>query len=163
MIKVFFAKKIKKILEFTEKYSIEFEKTKLKHCGDRVVFGKGIILTSPQKISIGDNTQIGNYSHFMGGGYIEIGEWCQFSSFVIIATANHNIDGNLYYDNVTYNKVVIGDNVWFGTNSIILTGVTIGDNSVIAAGAVVTKDVPANTIVGGVPAKEIGKVPFHKI
>ena len=50
-------------------------------------------------------------------------------------------------------KVVLGKNVWVGAHATILPGVTIGDNAVIAAGAVVTKDVPANAVVGGVPAK----------
>lgn len=54
--------------------------------------------------------------------------------------------------------ITLGKNVWVGSNSTILQGVTIGDNAVIAAGAVVTKDVPENTIVGGVPARIIRKI-----
>ena len=54
--------------------------------------------------------------------------------------------------------VVIGDDVWIGANAVILPGVTIGSHVVVAAGAVVTKDVPANTLVGGVPAKIIKKI-----
>ena len=53
---------------------------------------------------------------------------------------------------------MLGKNVWIGSNSTILQGVTIGDNSIVAAGAVVTKDVPANTIVGGVPAQTIKQI-----
>ena len=52
-------------------------------------------------------------------------------------------------------KVTLGKNVWVGAHATILPGVTVGDNAVIAAGAVVTKDVPANTVVAGVPAKII--------
>ena len=51
--------------------------------------------------------------------------------------------------------IVLGKNVWVGSNSTILQGVTIGDNAVVAAGAVVTKDVPADTVVGGVPARKL--------
>ena len=51
--------------------------------------------------------------------------------------------------------VKIGNNVWIGAHATILAGVTVGDNAVVAAGAVVTKDVPANAVVGGVPAKII--------
>ena len=54
--------------------------------------------------------------------------------------------------------ITVGRNVWVGSNSTILSGVTIGDNAVIAAGAVVTKDVEANTVVGGVPAKFIKRI-----
>lgn len=53
----------------------------------------------------------------------------------------------------------MGKNVWVGSNSTILSGVTIGDNAIIAAGAVVTKNVPANTVVGGVPARHIKDIP----
>ena len=60
---------------------------------------------------------------------------------------------------VTYPApIVLGKNVWVGSNSTILSGVTIGDNSVVAAGAVVTKDVPENTVVGGVPARFIKRI-----
>ena len=55
--------------------------------------------------------------------------------------------------------IIIGRNVWIGSNATILQGVSIGDNSVVGAGAVVTKDVPANTVVGGIPAKIIKKIP----
>lgn len=54
--------------------------------------------------------------------------------------------------------IVVGRNVWIGSNSTILQGVTIGDNSIIAAGSVVTKDVPANAIVAGVPARFIRSI-----
>ncbi len=54
--------------------------------------------------------------------------------------------------------IVLGRNVWVGANSTILQGVTVGDNAIIAAGAVVTKDVAANTVVGGVPAKYIRNI-----
>ena len=54
--------------------------------------------------------------------------------------------------------IVLGKNVWVGANATILRGVTIGDNAVVAAGAVVTKDIPADTVAGGVPAKAIRKI-----
>jgi acetyltransferase-like isoleucine patch superfamily enzyme len=56
---------------------------------------------------------------------------------------------------VSTNPVTIGDDIWIGANAVILPGVTIGDHSVVAAGAVVTKDVPPHTLVAGVPAKII--------
>jgi acetyltransferase-like isoleucine patch superfamily enzyme len=51
--------------------------------------------------------------------------------------------------------IVIGDHVWIGTNSLVLKGVTVGDGAVVAAGSVVTRDVPASTLVAGVPAKPV--------
>ena len=59
---------------------------------------------------------------------------------------------------MTAAPIVLGRNVWVGSNSTILQGVTIGDGAIIAAGAVVTKDVPANTVVGGVPARHIRNI-----
>lgn len=59
--------------------------------------------------------------------------------------------------------IVIGDRAWIGANATILTGVTIGENAVVAAGSVVTKDVPANCLVGGVPAKVIKEIPVNEL
>src|SRR5690625_6212434 len=71
---------------------------------------------------------------------------------VTIATLNHGLD--LETRNTTFPApVIIRKNVWIGSNATILPGVTIGDNAVVAAGAVVTKDVPENTVVAGVPAE----------
>ena len=72
----------------------------------------------------------------------------------MFATLNHFIEAEKR--KMTYSApIVLGKNVWIGSNATILQGVTIGDNAVVGAGAVVTKDVPANTVVGGVPAKFI--------
>lgn len=86
-----------------------------------------------------------------------IGDGCQIGHNVVFATLNHGMKPE---DRpTTYPApIVLGKNVWVGSNATILQGVTIGDNSVVAAGAVVTKDVPADTVVGGVPAKVIKKI-----
>ena len=83
-----------------------------------------------------------------------LGDGCQIGHNVVFATLNHGIaPGDRVH---TYPApIVLGKNVWVGSNATILQGVTVGDNAIIAAGAVVTKDVPADTIVGGVPAKVI--------
>lgn len=79
---------------------------------------------------------------------------------VTIATLNHGLP--LETRNTTYpSPVIIGENVWIGSNATILPGVTVGDNSVVAAGAVVTKDVPQNTVVAGVPAKVVKEINNH--
>ena len=88
---------------------------------------------------------------------IEIGKDCMFSSDIIIM----NTDVHRIYDVDTRLKtnegkeISIGNHVWLGIRTIILKGVTIGDNSIVAAGSIVTKDVKANTIVSGTPAKQI--------
>ena len=72
----------------------------------------------------------------------------------MFATLNHGLSSE-DRKNTYPAPIVLGKNVWVGSNSTILQGVTIGDNAVVAAGAVVAKDVPSNVVVGGVPAKII--------
>ncbi|WP_077306590.1 maltose O-acetyltransferase [Terribacillus halophilus] len=87
---------------------------------------------------------------------IKIGDNCMLAPGVHIYTATHPlhpVERNSGYE--LGKPVTIGDNVWIGGRAIINPGVTIGHNAVIASGAVVTKDVPANTVVGGNPAKTI--------
>ncbi len=105
-------------------------------------------------ITVGENVFINSGCCFQDQGGIEIGNDCLIGQQVVIATLNHNLDPEKRKDMLP-KPVKIGNNVWVGAHATILPGVTIGDNAVIAAGAVVNKDVPANTVVGGVPAKII--------
>lgn len=90
-------------------------------------------------------------------GGVWIGDGSLLGHNVVLATLNHDMApekrGSLYPA-----PIVIGKNVWIGSNSTVLQGVTIGDGAIVAAGAVVTKDVPANTVVGGVPAKVVKEI-----
>lgn len=92
------------------------------------------------------------------GGNITIGKYCQIANNVIIVTTNHVLKGDFYYGNVENKDVVIGDNVWIGSGAKIMPGVKIGSNSIVAAGAVVTKNVANNELVGGIPATTIRKL-----
>ena len=92
-------------------------------------------------------------------GNIFVGNKVMFGPNVTIATANHPINPELRARGLQYNKDVhIGDNVWIGANSVICPGVNIGKNTVIAAGSVVTKDIPEGVVAGGVPCKIIREV-----
>ncbi|MDE7193902.1 MAG: sugar O-acetyltransferase [Oscillospiraceae bacterium] len=107
-----------------------------------------------KNITIGKNVFINSGCHFQDQGGIEIGNGCLIGHNVVLATINHD----LYPENDRINHyapIRLGKSVWVGSNSTILPGVTVGDWAVIAAGAVVTRDVPPLTIVGGVPAKVI--------
>lgn len=107
-----------------------------------------------KNITVGEGVFINACCHFQDHGGVTLGDGCQIGHNVVFATLNHDV--NPAMRSYTYPApIVLGRKVWVGSNATILPGVTIGDNSIVAAGAVVTKDVPANTIVGGVPARRI--------
>lgn len=110
-----------------------------------------------KNIHIGKNVFINAGCHFQDQGGIYIGDGAQIGHNVVLATLNHDLIPE-NRKTVIPAPIIIGKNVWIGANATILSGVTIGDNSVIAAGAVVTKDVPANVVAGGVPAKNIKQI-----
>ena len=107
-----------------------------------------------KNIHLGKNVFINSACQFQDQGGIFIGDNCLIGPGTMIATLNHYPDPERR-QGMTHAPVVIGKNVWTGAHVTILPGVTIGDNAIVAAGAVVAKDVPADTIVGGVPAKAI--------
>lgn len=110
-----------------------------------------------KNIQVGENVFINACCHFQDHGGVTIGDGCQIGHNVVFATLNHGFAPD---DRATTYPapIVLGKNVWVGSNATILQGVAIGDNAIVAAGAVVTKDVPANVIVGGVPAKFIKNI-----
>lgn len=110
-----------------------------------------------KNISIGKDVFINSGCHFQDQGGITIGDGTLIGHNVVLATINHDLDPANNRKN-HYAPIRIGNHVWIGSNATILPGVTIGEWSVVAAGAVVTKDVPPYTVVGGVPAKVIKTV-----
>ncbi len=85
---------------------------------------------------------------------IYVGDSTMFGPNVIVCTAGHPINAKLREQVYEFNiPIHIGKNVWIGANSVILPGVTIGDNSVIGAGSIVTKDIPSNVVAFGIPCK----------
>ena len=110
-----------------------------------------------KNIHVGEGVFINACCHFQDHGGVTIGDGCQIGHNVVFATLNHGLAPEERVSTIPA-PIVLGKNVWVGSNATILQGVTIGDNSVIGAGAVVTKDVPANTVVGGVPAKFIKSI-----
>lgn len=110
-----------------------------------------------KNIHVGENVFINACCHFQDHGGVILGDGCQIGHNVVFATLNHELQPSKR--GITCPApITIGKNVWVGSNSTILQGVTIGDNAVIAAGAVVTKDVKPGTIVGGVPARFIKNI-----
>ena len=105
-----------------------------------------------KNITIGKDVFINSGCHFQDQGGIEIGDGALIGHNVVLATINHDLNPKENRKN-HYAAIKIGAHVWIGSNATILPGVTIGDYAVVAAGAVVTRDVPAMTVVGGVPAR----------
>ena len=110
---------------------------------------------NPANISIGEDTIIGDHAFLDGRAELAIGSHVAVASQVLMYNAEHDIHRTDFACHT--GKVVIEDYVFIGPRAIILPGVTIGKGAVIAAGAVGTTTVRAQTIAGGVPAREIGK------
>lgn len=105
-----------------------------------------------KNITIGKNVFINSACHFQDQGGVTIEDGCLIGPQVEFATINHGQDPAHRSDN-HFAPIHLKKGVWIGAHATILPGVTIGENSIVAAGAVVTKDVPANVIVAGVPAR----------
>ena len=103
-------------------------------------------------LKVGENCFINYNCSMMAAGRIILEDNVQIGPNAMIVTTNHDFN---HREVVLHKPVVIKKNAWIGGRSLILPGVTVGENAVVAGGSVVTKDVPANTIVGGNPAKVI--------
>ena len=107
-------------------------------------------------VIIGDYTRVGLHNTIIGP--VTIGSHVNLAQGITVTALNHNFsetDKRIDEQGVSTTPVTIDDDVWIGANAVILPGVSIGTHSVVAAGAVVTKDVPPHSLVAGVPAKVI--------
>ncbi|MDE5943370.1 MAG: sugar O-acetyltransferase [Clostridia bacterium] len=107
-----------------------------------------------KNITVGKNVFVNSGCCFQDQGGIEIGDNVLIGQQVVMATLNHDLKPEARA-NMSPAPIKIGNNVWIGAHTTILSGVTVGNGAVIAAGAVVTKDVPDNVVVAGVAAKII--------
>lgn len=110
-------------------------------------------------VIIGDYTRIGLHNTIIGP--VNIGHHVNLAQGITVTALNHNFEDSekrIDEQGVCTTPVVIEDDVWIGANAVILPGVRVGTHSVVAAGAVVTKDVPSHSIVAGIPAKIIKKI-----
>jgi len=128
-------------------------------------FSRVIVSTSFNQIGayirIGNNVGIGEFSYLGGGGGLEIGDDCIIGQYFSCHPENHNFGNTqqlIRLQGVTRKGIRIGKNCWIGAKVTILDGVVIGDNCVIAAGSVVNKSMPANSVIGGVPARILKKI-----
>ena len=107
-----------------------------------------------KNITLGKRIFINSGCRFQDQGGVTIGDDCLIGHNTVLATLNHDLDPAKRAD-MHPAPINIGCNVWIGANATLLPGVTIGDNAVVAAASVVTKDVPANTVVVGSPARVV--------
>ncbi len=121
--------------------------------GSRIHIGANFY--DPTKIKIGQDTMVGDHVFLDGRDSITIGNHVDIASDVMIYNSEHNLNSEEF--EATYGAVNISDYVFIGPRVIILPNVNLGKGSVVAAGAVVTKDVGDFVVVGGVPAKPIGE------
>ncbi len=113
----------------------------------------------------GKHVSLGNhvYANFnlvlLDDGPIQIGDYVMIGPNVVICSATHPISPELRKKQAQYNKAVhIRNNVWIGAGCVIMPGVTIGENTVIGAGSIVTKDIPPDVVAFGTPCKPVRKI-----
>ena len=137
--------------------------------------GQHIWMEAPIHFAYGCNTHMGDhvYANFnltvVDDGECRIGNYVMFAPNVVISTTGHPIHPDMRDKGAQFSlPVVIEDHVWIGSNVTIMPGVTIGENSVIGAGSVVTRDIPANVVASGVPCRvmreitEQDRVTYHR-
>ena len=110
-------------------------------------------------VIIGNHTRIGLHNTIIGP--VTIGSHVNLAQGITITALNHNFDDSekrIDQQGISTKEVVLEDDIWVGANAVILPGVTIGTHAVVAAGAIVTKDVPPHSLVAGVPAKVIRQI-----
>lgn len=126
--------------------------------GHNVHIYPGVRFFTPKGLTIGDNVSISSYVVVTTAGGVTIGQNVLIGYGAKILSANHKIPeerGTIFGAGHDIAPVNIEDGVWIGANAVILPGVRVGTGAVVAAGAIVTKNVAPYTIVGGVPAKLI--------
>jgi acetyltransferase-like isoleucine patch superfamily enzyme len=134
--------------------------------GDRITIGRFAVIRPSNSwggeigegLKVGNNSSIGTFNYIGCSGYIEIGNNVMLGPRVGLFAENHVYDSvykPIKDQGVVRKTIVIEDDCWIGTNSVVLSGVRIGTGSVVAAGSVVTKDVAPFSVVAGVPAKLI--------
>lgn len=132
--------------------------------GKNAIITRGLSLSKrSDRVLIGEGCFLNEHVYFNATAPITLGKHCDVGFYVQFATASHTLHypqhSHRPIDPDTSQPIQVGNHVWIGASAIICPGVTIGDGAIIAAGSVVTKDVPAHTLVGGVPAKVIKPVP----
>jgi acetyltransferase-like isoleucine patch superfamily enzyme len=112
-----------------------------------------VAISGAGEVSFGSQIALAAYVHIWGKGGVKIGNRVMIGTHTSISSLTHDYETKVMYGRTLKKPVTIEDDVWIGSNAVIMPGVTIGCGAVVGAGAVVTKDVPPMAIVAGVPAR----------
>ena len=132
-----------------------WHRARLGHCGPNVDFEPHMIIRNPRNVSIGEGCSFGSFVILDAHDRVTIGKNCMFAVKVTISTATHDYTLEPMNQKTITKPVIIEDGVWLGVGATVLPGVRIGRGAVVGAHALVTKDVPPNVIVVGVPARVV--------
>lgn len=138
---------------------VQLEKELFGRTGEHIYVNPPLYVDYGRHIFMGENVYCNMDCLFLDVNTITIGNNVMFGPRVSLYTAGHPIDAEVRISDLEFGlPIVIEDNVWVGGSATILPGVTVGKNSIVASGAIVTKDVPANCIVGGNPARVLREI-----
>jgi len=122
-------------------------------CGDNLRIQFPVTIAQPEHVTLGRDVSLAAYVHIWGGGKVTVGDRVMIGTHASVSSLTHDYLREQMFDTLVAAAVVIQDDVWIGSNAVILPGVTIGRGAVIGAGAVVTKDVADRAIMVGMPAR----------
>lgn len=122
--------------------------------GEGVRLRMPVVVYAPEKLSFGSQVDVGEFVVLRASGGMQIGDRVLIAAHATLTTRGHPILPPRFGRTVDA-PIVIEDDVWIGAAAVILPGVTVGHGSIVGAGAVVTRDVPPETVVGGVPSRKI--------
>lgn len=129
-----------------------------KKCGSGFMIASGVIINKPDKLEIGKDVYIAHNCWINANGEVKLEDHVILGPFTVIASSQHRFVNGIATNFATSLPIRVGKGTWLASHVVVTDGVTIGDGCKVAAGAVVTKDIPDKKMVGGVPAKMIGKV-----
>ncbi|WP_162591433.1 acyltransferase [Variovorax sp. PBL-E5] len=124
----------------------------LRSCGSSVRIDRRVFIWGTDRMDVGSNVDINGYTVIYAAGGVRIHDNALIGANCVITSVTHPIDPAERHQ-LVFSPVELQSNCWLGAGTMVMPGVTIGKNSIIAAGSVVTKDVPDNCICAGVPAK----------
>lgn len=127
--------------------------------GQNILMQHPITVAGASAVTIGSDVSIAAYVHIWGHGGVTIGDRVMIGTHTSITSLTHDYNQDVMRFTVVSRPVIIGADVWIGSNCVVLPGLSIGEGCVVGAGSVVTKDVEPFSIVSGVPARAIGSRP----